>query len=226
MQNDLLAQASAWEQVRPDTKPDPDLKVRTALGRAAAHVAERFGSQPLVEASIRQTVGNAYMRLGLFPEAQSHLQRAVELRQRALGEYHPETLKAINALAMLYLRQGKYTDNEALSTRILEMRRHELCEEHRDTLDAMDMLGEIYSLQGKYALAEQILSKEMETAHRVLGDENSITLDAMNDLALVYLNEGKQELADPFHALALPEGRKRALRNNAQVARLPPLHRP
>ncbi len=35
LQKDLLAQASAREQATPDTKPDPDLKVRTALDRAA-----------------------------------------------------------------------------------------------------------------------------------------------------------------------------------------------
>jgi predicted Ser/Thr protein kinase len=33
LQNDLLAQASAANQSGPSTKPDPDLKVRTALGR-------------------------------------------------------------------------------------------------------------------------------------------------------------------------------------------------
>src|SRR5262249_39495140 len=60
LQNDLLAQASANKQARPDTKPDPDLKVRTALDRAAASIAGKFEGQPLVEASIRQTIGNTY----------------------------------------------------------------------------------------------------------------------------------------------------------------------
>jgi hypothetical protein len=36
LRNDVLAQASANNQSRPSAKPDPDLKVRTALDRAAA----------------------------------------------------------------------------------------------------------------------------------------------------------------------------------------------
>ena len=60
LQNDLLAQASASSQARPDTKPDPDLKVRTALDRAAARITGKLPKQPLVEASIRQTIGNTY----------------------------------------------------------------------------------------------------------------------------------------------------------------------
>ena len=65
LQSDLLAQSSAQQQATPDSKPDPDLKVRTALDRAAARVPERFRNQPLVEASVRQTIGAAYQDLGL-----------------------------------------------------------------------------------------------------------------------------------------------------------------
>ena len=44
LQNDLLAQASAANQSGPSVKPDPDLKVRTALDRAAA--AHRWKVRP------------------------------------------------------------------------------------------------------------------------------------------------------------------------------------
>ena len=50
LQNDLLAQASAATQSGPSAKPDPDLKVRTALDRAAARIAGKFDRQPEVEA--------------------------------------------------------------------------------------------------------------------------------------------------------------------------------
>src|SRR5262249_21826249 len=86
LQNDLLVEASANVQAQPDTKPDPNLTVRTALDRAAARIAGKFATQPLVEASIRLTIGNTYKDLGLFPEAQQQIERALELRRRVLGE--------------------------------------------------------------------------------------------------------------------------------------------
>ena len=75
---------------------DPDLKVRTALDRAAARVAGKFATQPLVEASIRETIGNTYRDLGLYPEAQQQLEGALHLRQRAQGVRHRDTLTTMH----------------------------------------------------------------------------------------------------------------------------------
>ncbi len=50
VRNDLLAQAGSSAQAR-RAKPDPDLKVRTALDRAAAGIGQRFEGQPLVDST-------------------------------------------------------------------------------------------------------------------------------------------------------------------------------
>jgi eukaryotic-like serine/threonine-protein kinase len=70
LQKDLLGQASARTQARPGTRPERDLTVRTAIDRATARITNNFAKQPLVEASIRQTIGNTYLDLGLYAEAE------------------------------------------------------------------------------------------------------------------------------------------------------------
>jgi hypothetical protein len=79
LQNDVLSQASAEAQSQPGAKPNPDLKVRTALERAAKRIEDRFKQQPLVEASIRQTIGNAYTSLALYAERTSENDRLSRL---------------------------------------------------------------------------------------------------------------------------------------------------
>ena len=71
LNKDVLAQASVDNQAVPGTKPDPNITVRTALDRAAAVIGEKFKGQPLVEASIRLTIGQTYQQLGLFEEGAS-----------------------------------------------------------------------------------------------------------------------------------------------------------
>ncbi len=210
LQNDLLAQASANVQAQPDTKPDPDLKVRTALDRAAMRIEGKFKEQPLVEASIHQTIGKTYGDLGLYPEAQRQLEHALDLRRRVLGEEHPDTLGTMNDLAYQYLNQGKYAQTEPLYTKVLEIRRRVLGAEHPGTLTSMNDLGYLYLNQGEYARAEPLFARALEARRRVLGEGHPDTLISMHDLALLYWQQGKYAQAEPLDITVL-EMRRRAL---------------
>jgi tetratricopeptide (TPR) repeat protein/tRNA A-37 threonylcarbamoyl transferase component Bud32 len=203
LQGDLLAQASANTQAGPNTKPDPDLKVRTALDRAAARIAGKFEKQPLVEAAIRQTIGNTYRDLGLYPEAQGQLEAAHPLRAKVLGEEHPETLSIMNDLADVYTQEGKTAAAQSLLTKVVEMRRRILPEDHPDTLSSLDHLAATYYAGGKYTQAEALEAKVLESRRRVLGEEHPDTLITMNDLGATYQAEGKYAQAEALQAKAL-----------------------
>ena len=142
LQNDLLAQASAANQARPNNKPDPDLKVRTALDRAAARITGRFDRQPEVEAAIRDTIGQTYTDLGLYPEARTQLERALDLRRQVLGAKNPETLKTMERLGYVAFLQGKYPEAETVLGNTLEMQRQVSGPEHPDTLKSMARSGD------------------------------------------------------------------------------------
>jgi len=210
LQNDLLAQASAATQSGPSAKPDPDLKVRTALDRAAERIEGKFAKQPEVQAAIRNTIGQTYTDLGLYPEAGRQLERAVDLRRRVLGPEHPDTLTALNNLAVAYVHEGKYAQAEALDSPTLEIRRRVLGPEHPDTLTSMNNLAIVYYDEGKYAQAEALDSQTLEIRRRVLGPEHPDTLVSMNTLITVYWNQGKYAEAEVLNSQIL-EIRRRVL---------------
>ncbi len=191
LQKDLLAQASANNQATPNTKPDPDLKVRTALDRAAARIPGKFDKQPLVEAAVRQTIGNTYRDLSLYDEAQQHMERGLELRRQVQGEEHPDTLAVMNDLAYIYKYQGKNAQAEPLYTKVLEVRRRVLGEENPATLSTLNSLATVYEKQGHYPQAEMLHRQAYETLKRVAGEDNYDTISAMVNLALIYVREGK-----------------------------------
>jgi tetratricopeptide (TPR) repeat protein len=203
LQNDLLAQAGASAQSGPSTKPDPNMKVRTALDRAGARIGGKFDGRPLVEAAIRQTISDTYVDLGLFAEAQRHLERALELRHRTLGDKHPDTLASMNSLALLYHHQSKFAESERINFKLLEARREVLGEEHSDTLKTMNNLAESYRGQGKYAQAEPLMKRALELKSRVNGPENPSTLSTMTNLALLFMLQGKYTEAEPLYSRAL-----------------------
>ncbi|HXB71561.1 MAG TPA: serine/threonine-protein kinase [Candidatus Acidoferrales bacterium] len=210
LQNDLLAQASTANQSGSKAKPDPDLKVRTALDRAAVRIAGEFNQQPVVEAAIRDTIGQAYMDLGLYPEARTQLERALDLHRGMLGARNPKTLKTISRLGWTVFLQGKYADAEALLGQALQISRRVLGPEHLSTLLSMSNLANVYWAQGKYAQAELLHGQTLEIRRRVLGPEHRDTLGSVNNLANVYALQGKYAQAETLHSQTL-EIRRRLL---------------
>jgi hypothetical protein len=141
LQNDLLAQASAANQSKPTTRPDPDLKVRTALDRAAERITGKFARQPEVEAAVRDTIGQTYMDLGLYPEARKQLESALALYRRVEGPDNPKTLNAAWRLGVVDEKQGKLAEAEALQSQTSESMRRVLGPGNNDTLKSMTSSG-------------------------------------------------------------------------------------
>jgi eukaryotic-like serine/threonine-protein kinase len=203
LRNDLLAQASTSRQASPSTKPDPDLKVRTALDRAAAKIGGKFDRQPEVEASIRDTIGQTYLDLGLYPEARSQFERALELRRHVLGAKDPTTLQSVSSLGTAFLKLGKFPEADALLSKNLEMERGVLGSTHPNTLATMNNLGHVYTNEGKYKEAEAIHSEVLEIRRRVLGPEDPLTLSSMTALANDYEEDDKFDRAESLDTQAL-----------------------
>ena len=202
LRNDLLAYASAHAQAGPSVAPDPELKVRTALDRAAARIEGKFAAQPLVEAAIRHTIGRTYVDLGIYQEAQPHIERALALRRSALGD-GAETVDTMYDLSNLLLQQGKYADAEPQLRTVVDVRRRLLGEQHADTLAAASALGLVYAAQGKLEPAEPLLASAVEGFRRIRGDDDPQTIDSMGNLGFVYDRLAKYREAEAMYGDAL-----------------------
>lgn len=208
LENDVLAQASAERQANPDTKPDPDLKVRTALDRAAAGIQGKFEKQPIVEASIQQTIGNTYRDLGVFPEAQKHLERALDLRKRVQGERSADTLASMTDLAQIYDKEEKEAEAEALYQKAFEIRRRTQGAESPGALTIQSSLAEMYERRGKHSEAEAIYKHVLAVQRKTLGEEHADTISTMNGLATLYTNTAKFADAEAMYTKVLEVKKK------------------
>jgi len=79
LREDLLASVS------PTRAKGREVTVRSFLDTASENLEARFEDEPLVEASIRDTLGNTYRHLGAYDKAELHLGRARRLHLEHLG---------------------------------------------------------------------------------------------------------------------------------------------
>ncbi len=180
LQSDLLAQADSGAQTG---TPNPDIKVRELLDRAAGRVAGRFAGQPRVDASIEATIGRAYRGIGLYPQAEQHLSRALSLYSGSVGKEHPETLATAETLGELYRTMGRYADAESLLEQTVAGLRRSVGGRNPQTLYAMSGLAGVYVAQAKNAKAAPLLSELLDLERQTLGAEHATTVETMQQLA-------------------------------------------
>jgi tetratricopeptide (TPR) repeat protein/tRNA A-37 threonylcarbamoyl transferase component Bud32 len=200
---EVLAQANPNTQATPDSKLDPDLKVRDALDRAAQRVAAKFGGKPRVEAAIRHTIGEAYFRLGLHEKARQHLERALQLFRGTLGDEDLETLKSMPILAELYiaLDERKLAEDTLISMR--DGFRQLEGAEHPDTLVAINALGQLYFSAGRLGEAEKLFDSALTGLRGAVGNRDIRTIEAMNNLGMAYQEQRRLDEAEPLLKEAL-----------------------
>jgi len=188
----LLAQAS------PDLDPlGKNQTVRELLDRAGSQFGGWLDGQQDIEARVRETIGGAYLSLGQYERAESHLRVAIQLDTQIHGPRHRDTLRATNLLASLLDGTGRGAEAEPLLHRNLEVCRSQLGPDDPNTLDAAGRLGAVLRHLGKGDAAEDMLRKNVEDRSRVLKAEHPDTLRSTYLLSRV-LRERRQ-FADAEH---------------------------
>ena len=208
LQDDLLSQASTDSQGGADVKPDPDVKVRTLVDRAAAKVGQKFAGKAAVESSIRATLGNTYRGLGLFDEADRQMRNAYNLSRRNHGPEAPETLQILADLQAIETDEGKFAEAARHAETVFEARRRIFGADDPQTIVALQSLAVCYLYLGQYARAEPLLIKALQIQSRSPGYDNLDTLNTSDSLATVYIDQGRYGEAEKLLRRGLESYRK------------------
>ena len=203
LQKDLLAQAAAGNQIGSGLKPDPDMKVRTALDRAAARIDGRFPDKPAVQASVRQTLSETYLSLGLYDEAERELVKVVDTRLRVLGPQHRDSAYSLLTLGAMYRLRGKMADAEKALAEAMTIQRRAFGDNDEQTLEVANELALLYLDQGRFGEAEPLARVAMEGVIRLHGDNSVIAATLIGNLGLLYWQQGKYREAEERYKQSL-----------------------
>jgi tetratricopeptide (TPR) repeat protein len=202
---------------------DPNITVRELLDRAAPALEEMFRGQPLMEARLRQAIGDTYRAVKEYDKAQLHLERALALYQKQLGPNHPDALGCKHDLAALYhalakdgrtrklcgARLANYGRAEKLLREVLNQRTEQLGAADADTLASQHNLALVYYDQMRYDRAEPLLCRVLALREQTLGADHIDTLKTKNNLGMVYYDQGMLDRAEPLWTEVLAKFEKK-----------------
>lgn len=210
LQNDLLRQADAETQAEHlralgeegfAVQANPtvqELLERAAAGLAPTRIGQKFPQQPLVQAEILATVGNAYRGIGEYDRAIAHLERAADLVRTHLGPDQPETLTILHDLANAYGHAWRMDEAIALYEKVRDARTLQLGPDHPDTLTTRHQLALCYLLTGRKTEALALFEQVHVARAARLGLEHRDTLKTLHSLAWTYREVGRTAEAVPL----------------------------
>ncbi len=134
-----------------------------------------------------------------YKKSEELYEKSLGIRERVLGEEHPDTATSYNNLAGVYWSRGEYKKAEELYGKALGIRERVLGEEHPDTAASYNNLALVYARQGEYKKAEELYGKALGISERVLGEEHPDTATSYNNLAGVYVSQGECKNAISYY---------------------------
>jgi len=140
---------------------------------------------------------------GKYREAVAPAERALALREKALGATHPDVATSLNNLAFLYQAQGAYAKAEPLYVRALDIFVKALGPTHPDVATSLNNLAGLYQAQGAYAKAESLYARALDLREKALGSQHPDVAQSLNNLAALYRAQGAYAKAEPLFTRAL-----------------------
>jgi len=214
--NDALREAARTRAIQQFTEslfdggdksagPAMDLKAVQLLDRGRQQAAS-LGSDPEMQADMKETLGGIYQKLGKLDLADPLLVSALEERKRLAAGDSPKVAESLVALGLLRKDQGKLDEAETLVRQGLEMSQRVQSGSSPDavranSLRAMVALGTVLEVRAKYDQAMQVLEAALNLQPQ--GKDATIaTAENLIELANVTFYQGTYDRSEMLNKQA------------------------
>ncbi|HEX5748067.1 MAG TPA: toll/interleukin-1 receptor domain-containing protein [Archangium sp.] len=148
-----------------------------------------------LEANLGLLMGSYLAERGALTQARDLGWEVLERVQDTLGPEHPDTLVAVNNLALTYRQLGDNASAIAYGERLVEVSRRVMGAAHPSTLTAMGNLAGALQDEGFLVRARELKEEVLEGKMWLLGPKHPETLVAMSNLARLLAEEEEFEEA-------------------------------
>ena len=167
------------------TQSRDDLTVRQLMATARTRVADELADQPLVAATLQQTIAEAFKNLDRYGTADSVQTQAIAILSAELGPDATETLMATYELAKIKLLQSDLEEAERIMLTALD-RLESSAADQRAVVSAG--LAELLARRGDHGAAFDHGQRAVTLARE--GSAEEVQLQVLTQVGLAYVRSG------------------------------------
>jgi eukaryotic-like serine/threonine-protein kinase len=188
--------------------------------QAAMQALDRgeMDDQPMVEAALRETIGNTLAGLGRFNDAEPNFRKALELRQKVLPPNDPEVAAALNHMGVFLRSQRKFYEAERVHREALKIRVQKLPPGDPAIAVSLGNLASALQGQDRNWHAEPLYRQALEIQRRAFPTAHPDLAESIDSLAGILRNLKNPEAAQPLAREALAMRRLTLERNHPDLA--------
>ncbi len=153
--------ASIFNAATPEGSKGENVTARQLLDQGAKRVEAELGSDPQLQAAMAEDIGEAYVALGLYDQAEPLLTRALNLAKQSEGESSQDYAEDLSNLATDYRLIGKYETAEPLFRRAVALNEAAHGRNSMAVAEGLSALGECLYLEDKDSEAEPVLRRAL-----------------------------------------------------------------
>ena len=152
------------------------------------------------------------------PEALLFCERALAIRDKTVGQDHPDYASSLFQLGSLYFATSDYARAKPMLERALEIRETTLGRDHLAVAASLLMVGAVRSEAGDHATAKPMFERALAIREAALPPGDPAIAECLNALATVLVRMGDYAPAQPMYERALEIWERAWGRQHAKVA--------
>lgn len=159
------------------------ITAREILDNGAARISRELRDQPALQATVLDTIGSAYLGLGLPNEAQPLIERGLTVRRQLFGAGSVDVARSLYSLNRVYEKKGDLDTSERLARDSLGINRQLTGENSLETAGSQCRLGVILQEKGALTAAEQLFQSCLDIRSARLGAHDEQVAAPLDNLA-------------------------------------------
>ena len=140
------------------------ITAREIMDQGAKRVEKELTAQPRIQATLMETMGTVYTSLGLYDQAVSLLQSALDKRKALYGEKHLEVARSLDRLGEVLKLKAEHDRALPMYREALALRRQMLGNEHADTARSVYELADLLGRMGEFRRGRAALPRSADAA--------------------------------------------------------------